>query len=313
MANQTPGEDSHYNLGRAASRRHLWIAFALTTSFMLAEVVGGLVANSLALLADAGHMVTDAVSIGVALSALWVGQLSASRRHTFGLQRAEILASLFNAAALWAIAAWILFDAFRRLTETPDVDATVMLWLGGAGLAVNAASAYVLNRSRGESLNVEGAFLHVLGDMLGSIGVVASGALILLFGWTIADPLIAMAIAVLVLISSARLLRQVVHVLMQATPAKIDLDYLCSRMERLPGVAGVHDIHIWSVTTGYEVLTAHVNVNSGAGEADQEGLLESIREMAAHEFGISHVTIQVEGAETGCPERHHTAHEPTGG
>ena len=191
---------------RATSRKSLWIAFALITSYMFAEVVGGLMANSLALLADAGHMVTDAASIGLALLAMWIAARPATFRRTFGFHRTEILAAFLNALSLWLIAAWIFFEAYRRFMDPPEVQGVLMLSVGFVGLLVNIAAAFVLHRSAGESLNVEGAFLHVLGDLLGSIAVVAGGLLIITLSWYIVDPIFGVVIGVIILISSGRLL-----------------------------------------------------------------------------------------------------------
>ena len=297
----------HQHDFRAAGRRSLWIAFALITSYMFAEVIGGLMANSLALLADAGHMVTDAASIGLALLAMWIVARPASFRRTFGFHRTEILAAFLNALSLWLIAAWIFFEAYRRFMNPPEVQGVLMLSIGLVGLLVNVAAAWVLHRSAGESLNVEGAFLHVLGDLLGSIAVVAGGLLIITFSWYIVDPIFGVVIGVIVLISSGRLLWKVLHVLMEGTPSSLNLQNLCLRLEQVEGVTGVHDIHAWSITSGYEVLSAHVTADlSEINNPDH--MLQHLREIAGKEFGISHVTIQLENSTDGCEENHHVAH-----
>jgi cobalt-zinc-cadmium efflux system protein len=284
------------------------IALALISSYMVVEVIGGLAANSLALLADAGHMVADAAAIGLALLAMWVAARPASARHTFGFHRGEILAALLNALSLWLIAAWVFFEAYRRFVEPPQVSGLLTLGVGFVGLLVNLGAAWVLKRSASESLNVEGAFLHVLGDLLGSIGVVAAGILIIFFGWFIADPIFGAVIGFLILLSSSRLLWKVLRVLMEGTPSRLDSQRLCQRLEQEPGVTGVHDIHIWSITAGYEVLSAHVTTDVTTVD-NREHLTQNLRSIASSEFGISHVTLQLENSPEGCGEVHHIPHK----
>lgn len=296
---------------RAASRRSLWITLGLVSSYMLVEIIGGLLANSLALLADAVHMVTDAAAIGLALFAIWIAARLASSRRTFGFYRTEVLAAMLNALSLWLVAAWIFIEAYRRFQDPPEVQGVLMLSVGAVGLLVNLGAAWVLKHSAGDSLNVEGAFLHVLGDLLGSIGVVAGGFIIITLGWLIVDPIFGVIIGILILATSSRLLWKVVHVLMEGTPSRLELDLLCRRFERVQAVTGVHDIHAWSVTTGYEVLSAHVTVDMTA-MGNREHLLQDLREIASREFGIGHVTIQLEDSQEGCEEAHHIDH-PEGG
>ena len=279
--------------GRAASRRNLTIALGLTVGYMVVELVGGFLANSLSLLADAGHMITDAGAIGLALLAMWIAGRPASIERTFGLHRTEVLAALANALALWLIAGLIFFESYRRFLDVPAVDGRLMLVVGGVGLLVNLAAAAVLRPSAKESLNVEGAFLHVVSDVLGSIAVVGAGLLILTTGWVLADPIFGAVIGLLIVISSARLLWKVLHVLMEGTPAHLDLHGLCQRLERLDGITGVHDIHAWSITTGYDALSAHVTADAAALNNPGQ-VLERLRNIASQEFGISHVTIQLE-------------------
>jgi cobalt-zinc-cadmium efflux system protein len=300
------GHDHQHDY-RAASRKSLWIAFVLISSYMLVEVIGGAMANSLALLADAGHMVTDSAAIGLALLAMWVAARPSSFRRTFGFHRTEILAAFLNALSLWLIAAWIFFEAYRRFTSPPEVQGVLMVSVGFVGLLVNIAAAWVLQRSTGNSLNVEGAFLHVLGDLLGSIAVVVGGLLIITLSWYIVDPIFGVIIGLLILLSSGRLLWKVLHVLMEGTPASLDLQRLCQQFEGVKGVTGVHDIHAWSITSGYEVLSAHVTADlSELGNPDH--MLQHLREIANKQFGISHVTIQLESSTEGCEEDHHIAH-----
>ncbi len=292
---------------REASRRNLAIALGLTAGYMVVELVGGIMANSLSLLADAGHMVTDAGAIGLALLAMWVAGRPASIERTFGLHRTEVLAALANAFGLWLIAGLIFFEAYHRFLDPPSVNGSLMLVVGGIGLLVNLAAAAVLHRSAKESLNVEGAFLHVISDVLGSIAVIGAGLLILTTGWVLGDPIFGGIIGLLIVISSARLLWKVLHVLMEGTPTHLDLDGLCQRLEQLDGITGVHDIHAWSITIGYDSLSAHVTADMAILSSPGQ-VLERLRNIASQEFGISHVTIQLEDSEDGCVEDHHNAH-----
>jgi cobalt-zinc-cadmium efflux system protein len=252
-------------------------------------------------------MITDAGAIGLALLAMWIAGRPASIERTFGLHRTEVLAALANALALWLIAGLIFFESYRRFLDVPAVDGRLMLVVGGVGLLVNLAAAAVLRPSAKESLNVEGAFLHVVSDVLGSIAVIGAGLLILTTGWVLADPIFGAVIGLLIVISSARLLWKVLHVLMEGTPAHLDLHGLCQRLERLDGITGVHDIHAWSITTGYDALSAHVTADAAALNNPGQ-VLERLRNIASQEFGISHVTIQLEDSEDGCVEAHHIAH-----
>ena len=302
-----PSPSGHAHDHRSASRRSLSIALALIMVYMVVEIVGGLVSGSLALLADAGHMLTDGAAIGLALLAIWVSGRPASIEQTFGFHRTEILAAMLNALSLWLISALIFFEASRRLNDDLQVDGGLMLGVGAVGLLVNLAAAWALHRSSGESLNVEGAFLHVVADLLGSVAVVAGGILVLAFEWNIADPIFGIVIGVLILASSLRLLWKVVHVLMEGTPSHLDLHHLCQRLEELEGVTGVHDIHAWTITTGYDALSAHVTADPTVMQ-DPNPVLQALRDIASSEFGIGHVTIQLEDSKDGCVEDHHIEH-----
>ena len=292
---------------RAASRRSLTLALGLTLGYMVAQIVGGILSQSLALLADAGHMATDGAAILLAILALWVAGRPPSITRTFGFQRTEVLAAFINALSLWAIVGWIMVEAYQRFTDPPEIQVGIMLGVGIGGLLVNLAVAAVLHRSAQDSLNVQGAFLHVIGDLLSSLGVVAAGLVILVFGWNMADPILSVVIGVLILISSGRLLWKASHVLMEGTPAHLNLHQLCQRLEGVEGVTGVHDIHAWSITTGYDALSAHVTADR-TGERTSDQVLQNLREIASREFGISHVTIQLEDSSGGCPEDHHVPH-----
>ncbi|MDA0988039.1 MAG: cation diffusion facilitator family transporter [Chloroflexi bacterium] len=307
MTKQPVGGQRPLSPGRADSTISLRTALFLISGFMLVEVIGGILANSLALLADAAHMVTDAAALALALLAILVAGRPPSSRRTFGFHRTEVLAALANVLFLWAVSGWIFYEAYQRFQNPPEVQGPIMMSVGIAGLLVNVAAAWVLRRSAGHNLNVRGAYLHVLGDLLGSIGVVVGGILVITLGWTLADPIFGAVIGLLVLFSSTRLLWDVVHVLMQGTPSQLNLDRLCGRLEHLEGVTGVHDLHVWSLTSGYDVLSAHVTTSTSSLEQRQH-VLEHLREVAAVEFNISHVTIQLETSSQGCDETHHVSH-----
>jgi cobalt-zinc-cadmium efflux system protein len=307
-SHQSHGKHDSLSHRLRANRRSLYAALGLLAVFFLVEIAGGLAANSLALLADAGHMFTDGAAIGLSLLAIWMSSRPASSQRTFGLHRSEILAALANAGSLCLIALWIAYSAIGRLQAPPEIHAPLTLVVGGIGLAVNVVIAFMLHRSAGESLNMHGAFLHVLGDLLGSVGVVTSAALIMLFGWNIADPLIAFLISCLILFNAVRLIWRVLHVLMESVPANLDLQRLCLRLENVDGVASVHDIHAWTITSGYNVLSAHVTARNDMLQNSEE-LLERLRTIAADEFGLDHVTFQLEVSDDNCVEMHHIPHD----
>ena len=292
---------------RAADRRSLLIALALTSGYLVVAIAGGVLANSLSLLADALHMVTDTAAIGLALLALWMAGRPTTFTRTFGLHRAEILAALVNAVSLWAITVWIFYEAYGRFTHPREVEGGIMLAVGLGGLLVNLVVAWMLHRSAGHSLNVQGAFLHVIGDLLGSIAVVAGSFLIIAFGWTIADPVFGVIIGILILVSSGYLLWRVGQVLMEGVPAHLDLDQLCQGLEEVPGVVEVHDIHAWSITTGYDVLSAHV-IADFANQDTYDRILHDLQDAVYRRFNLAHMTVQLESSTSGCVEDHHLEH-----
>jgi cobalt-zinc-cadmium efflux system protein len=297
---------------RGASKKSLVIALALISSFMFIEVAGGILSGSLALLADAGHMLTDAAAILLALFAMWIAERPASVESTFGYYRTEVLAALLNTLSLWVIAAWIFFEAFHRIRETPEVEGPLLLGVGVAGLVVNILAAYVLHRAAGESLNAEGAFQHVMADLFGSIGVVVSGVLILAFAtspdspWFIVDPILSIGIGLLILRSSWGLFMRVFKVLLEGTPKHLDMYRICSDIEDLPGVTIVHDVHAWTITSGYDAMTAHVLMDS-AQRGNEDAMLARMRQIA-YGYGLGHVTFQLEYSATECEENHHVEH-----
>lgn len=284
--------------GRLARHsRALRLALAITLAFMLAEVLGGVLANSLALLADAGHMLGDAASLGLALFVAWVAQRPASPRRTYGYLRLEILAALVNGTALLVIAGGIVWQAVARLGHPPAVRAELMLAVGVLGLGANLLALRLLHGGHRHSLNVRGAYLHVLGDLLGSIGALGAGAVIALTGWTAADPIVSVGIALLILGAAWRLLSESVDVLLEATPRHIPLASVERALNTIPGVSDVHDLHVWTVTSGVVAMTGHAVVADPARTPEVLSTVE--RRMAG--LGIHHVTMQLEMERT-CRE-----------
>lgn len=278
---------------RSADRRALAAALALVTAFSLVEVAGGLAAGSLALLADAAHMASDASALALALAASWLAGRPATPERSFGYRRAEILAALANGVALVVLAIWILVEAIGRLGEPGEVLGGWMLAVGAVGLVVNVAAALVLARAGRESLNVRAALAHVLADLAGSVGVVGAAAAVLA-GWTRADAVVSIGIAGLVVWSASGVLRESLQVLLEGAPAGIDAAEVGRAMSAAPGVVGVHDLHIWTITSGFPSLSAHVLVAAGA---DCHAVRAELERMLHERFGLDHTTLQVEHAQ----------------
>jgi cobalt-zinc-cadmium efflux system protein len=275
---------------RPESRRRLALAFGITAVVMVAEAVGGWLAGSLALLADAGHMLADAAALGLALFAARIAQRPATAQRSFGFLRLEILAALVNGALLIAIAVGIGIEAWRRLRAPPAVNAELLLGVAALGLVANLAAVAVLHRGHQHSLNQRGAYLHVVGDLLGSVGALAAGAIVLGTGWTLADPLISIFIGVLVLASAWRLVKESTDVLLEATPANIALSDVHDRILAVRGVDSVHDLHVWTVTSGVVAMSGHLVVKN---PTDNQPVLEEVQERM-RQMGIHHVTVQME-------------------
>ncbi len=289
-----------------AGARHikpLVISFALIVAFLLVQVAVGVVTGSLALLSDAGHMATDALGLGMALAAIQAA--STARVHpqrTFGLYRLEILAALLNAVLLFAVAGYVLFKAAGRLGNAPDVASTPVLVVGVLGLIVNVIAFLLLRAGAKESLNMRGAYLEVLSDTLGSVGVIVAAVVWGITGWTWVDPVIGAVIGVFILPRAWRLGREALLVLVQAAPARLDITALQRELETIAGVVDVHDIHVWTLTSEMEVATAHLMVAAGI---DSHAVLDQARHLLADRHGITHATLQVE------PEDHHGCDEVT--
>ena len=276
---------------RTLDKRALRRVLVLISAFTAAEVVGGLLTGSLALLADAAHMLSDAFSVALALFAAWLAERPPRASRTFGLQRAEVLAALFNGLTLVAISVWIFIEAYGRLEDPPEVLGGPLLAIAVAGLLVNVAAAWLLHRGSGQSLNVSAALRHVVADLLGSLGVIVAAAIILLTGWRYADPVVSVLIGLLVLGSAWPVLRDSLRVLLEAAPRGIDPDEVGLAMAQVDGVVEVHDLHVWTVTSGFLALSAHALVRPGDDCHARRRALEAL----LHErFGIDHTTLQVD-------------------
>jgi cobalt-zinc-cadmium efflux system protein len=280
----------HRGDDHSSNARRLTITLGLVVVYMVAEVVGGVLANSLALLADAGHMLSDAASLGLAVFAIWIARRPRTPRHTYGFRRAEILAALVNGVTLVVIAVIILLEAWRRFSEPPQVNGPLMAAVAVGGLVVNLAGLYILRGGHHESLNVRGAWLHVLTDTLGSVQAIIAGALIWIFGWRWLDPVASVLIGVLVVWSAWRLIKEAVNILLEGAPADLDTREIERAMLAVAGVDRVHDLHVWTITSGFVALSVHVVTD----HAPPSGLLEQVRDLLRSDFDIEHSTIQIE-------------------
>lgn len=258
---------------------------------MVIEFVGGLFTNSLALLSDAGHMLSDAAALGLSLFAFWIGTRDPNNRKTYGYRRFEILAAFINGITLIGIALLIVYEGMKRFLEPPEVSSAMMV-IAVIGLVVNIIVAWILMQGDRENLNLRSAFLHVLGDLLGSIGAILAGLLIYLYNWNIADPVASIVVAILVLISGIRVTKDSYHVLMEGKPEHISLTKLKQSLMELPEVCDVHDLHIWSITPDFPAMSCHLVVEN---ESDRDQILEQANRMLKEKFQIEHTTIQIEG------------------
>jgi cobalt-zinc-cadmium efflux system protein len=294
----TPTSASGRYVGRLAA------AFVVTAVFMLVEVGAGLVTGSLALLSDGAHMVTDVVGLGLALAAILAARHSRRRPgRTFGLYRAEVLAALANAVLLFGVAGYVLYEAVTRFAAPPDVPGLPVVVVSLLGLAANVVAFLLLREGAGESLNLRGAYLEVVADMIGSVGVLVSGLVTLLFGWRYADPVLGVAIGLFVLPRTWTLAKRSLRILFQHAPERVDVDELTRALAELPGVGEVHDVHVWTLTSGMEVASAHLTVGP---DCDQSTVLAAARELLADSYQLEHATLQVESgmAATSCRELH---------
>ena len=286
----------------AAYKRRLLVSFVLIGGFFVVELVGGLLANSLALLSDAGHMFTDVLGLGMALAAIQLATAAAAdRTRTFGLYRLEILAALANAVLLFGVAIYILYEAVQRFADPPEVLGTTMLIVAVLGLVVNLIAFWLLREGAAESINLEGAYLEVLADTLGSVGVIIAAIVIQVTGSGIVDPIFGVLIGVFVLPRTWRLGRKALRILIQAAPDHIDVDQVGADLEAIDGVASVHDLHVWTLTSGMDVASAHVRLSEDA--VSGHDVLDEARRVLSGRYGIDHATVQVEPADhAGCDD-----------
>ncbi len=297
---------------RQTSKRSLYIVLGLLGCHMVVEVIGGIMSGSLGLLAHATHMMTDVVAIGLALVAMWIAERPATIKRTFGYHRMEVLVVMINALALAGLGSWILFEAYHGFRDhaerhSHDVEGWIMLAVACVGLLINMISGWILYRSSRHSINVEGAFWHIMADMLGSIAVLFSGIVLLVYDWDVVDYVLSIALAGLILFSAGRLALKVVRILLESVPAGLDLYRLCSRIEDVEGVTLIHDVHVWTITTNYIALAAHILIDPDYA-GDSEVLLRQVRRIAEDEFGIHHATLQMERSARECSESHHVDH-----
>ena len=284
-------DHTHRHDRSSDSSRRLRIVLLLTAGYMIAEVFGGWLTGSLALLADAGHMFTDAAALILALTAVWFGSRPATPKKTFGYYRLEIIAALVNGVALVLIALLIFYGAYQRWLEPPVIRSGPMILIASGGLVINVICAWILHSRDEVDLNMRGAWLHVMGDALGSVAAILAGVFMLFFGWYAADPLFSVLISLLIIVGSIRLIRESTNVLLEGTPAHINLAAVEDAILATDGVNNVHDLHVWTITSGREALSAHV---IHAYNTSQPDLLKELRSKLHDRFGVDHLTIQME-------------------
>lgn len=274
------------------STRHLALSLGITASFFALELAGGLLTNSLALLTDAWHMLNDVFALAFSLVAAWIAQRPVTARKTYGYYRAEILAAFMQGIFLWVLVLFTFYEAIQRIQQPTEVMSLGMLVIATFGLLANVFSAMILSKFKEESLNTKGAFLHVIADVLGSIGAVFAGLLMFLTSWYQVDALISIAICVLILYSSGKIIRESINVLLEAVPSHIDLDAIERKILQVHGVKSIHDLHVWCITpTKMCIMSAHVVAEESA---DKKGLMQIIVHLLKEEFGVDHTTIQLE-------------------
>jgi cobalt-zinc-cadmium efflux system protein len=281
----------HSHTPASKNKKRLVIVLALTTTYLVAEVVGGLLTHSLALLADAGHMLTDVAGLGLALLAIQFAERPATPERTYGFYRVEILAALINAVVLLGISAYILYEAYQRFSNPPEVHSQAMLAVASAGLLINLVGIYLLRAASKESLNMKGAYYEVFSDLLTSIGVIAAALIMLTTGWYYADPLISAGIGLFILPRTWLLLRNAVGVLLEGTPTDVNLAALREAIGNVEGVSSVHDLHVWSLTSGVNAMSVHAVLGD---HALHDEVLASVQRKVTSEFKIAHATVQVE-------------------
>ena len=283
----------HHHHHPKDNKKGLIIALAITSGIMILEFFGGIFTKSLALLSDSGHMLSDASAIALSLFAIWFATKPPSANKTYGFHRFEILAALFNGVTLFVIAFFIIIEAYERFFDPPTVASGTMILIASVGLIANILSAWSLMRKSDVhgNINVRSAYLHILGDALGSVGAIIAGLLMMLFSWYVADPIISVVVALLILRSAWAVVKQTVHILMEGTPVSIDIEEVKHSLSQLEGVLNIHDLHVWSITSGKESLSCHLLIKE---EADYENVLKKAINMVNDKFNIQHATVQIE-------------------
>ncbi|GGJ42735.1 cation diffusion facilitator family transporter [Virgibacillus salexigens] len=295
MGHEHHHDHSHGHHHHTSNKKVLFWSFILITAFMVIEAIGGYVTNSLALLSDAGHMLSDAAALGLSLLAFKIGERQATSSKTYGYRRFEIIAAFINGITLIVISIYIFYEAFHRFIEPPNVSANMMI-IAIVGLIVNVVVAWMLMRGDSEeNLNIKSALLHVLGDLLGSVGAIIAGILILLFDWNIADPIASVIVAILILVSGYRVTRESIHILMEGKPSHVDIKEIKRNLKSLTGIKDVHDLHVWSITSEFPALSCHLVVDESV---NRDELLNNANQLLKKQFNISHSTLQMEGIHT---------------
>lgn len=296
--NHGHNHDHGHSHAHTNNKKILLISFIIITFYMIIEAVGGFITNSLALLSDAGHMLSDSIALGIAMMAFTFGEKAVNMGKTYGYRRFEILAATLNGITLIGISVYIFYEAIDRFSNPPEVATTGMLVISSIGLLVNVLVAWIMMRGSDteHNLNMRGAYLHVISDMLGSVGAIAAALLMMFFGWGWADPLASVIVAALVLRSGYYVTKSSLHVLMEGAPKSINLNEIVNMMQQVEGVNGVHDVHIWSITSSLNALTAHIVVEGNKTVHEAEAILRKIEHLLEHE-GIQHVTLQMESEE----------------
>ncbi|HJU68858.1 MAG TPA: cation diffusion facilitator family transporter [Gemmatimonadaceae bacterium] len=301
MHHHHAGQDHDHSHGDARDQvRRLRLALAITSTFLLAEVAGGILSNSLALLADAGHMLTDVAALALSLFVAWFSRQPHDQRRTYGYLRWEILAAFLNGATLLLISAWISIEAVMRLRQPEAVESGIMLAIAVVGIVANIAAALVLHPASEASLNLRGAYLHVVGDLLGSVATVIAALLVRFTGWVVADPIASILMTLLIVRGAWRLVRESVDVLLESTPSHIAVGTVRKQLEAIPGIESVHDLHVWTVTSGVVAMSVHAIVRE---PERHQHVLEHVHD-AMRLFGIQHVTVQLERREMYEREMH---------
>lgn len=285
--------DTNKQIVSASSRhkKNLLIVLALSGTYLIAEVIGGIATKSLALLADAAHMLTDVVGLLLAFIAIKIGERKASPKKTFGYYRTEILAAVINAVVLLGISLFVLYEAFQRFKNPPEVQSGSMMIVAGIGLVVNIIGILIIRKDSNASLNMKGAYFEVLSDMLTSVGVMMAGVIMLTTQWYYADPIISAAIGLLIIPRTLKLLMEAVNVLLEGTPKDVDISKLRASLEELPGIKEIHDLHVWSLTSGVNAMSAHVIADDNKNRNE---LLQILIDKATTDFKITHTTFQIE-------------------